>query len=68
MTVSHLFFNNSITEASINYEEYKNNPNIRLPYDINDQGFKDLVQSIALGTKATFSFNPTLDEIKAYLA
>jgi hypothetical protein len=27
-----------------------------------------LIQAIALGSKATFSYNPTMDEMKAYIA
>ena len=49
-------------------EEYTKNPNLNRTYDINDQGFKDLIQAIALGSKATFTIHPTLDEMKAYIA
>jgi len=39
MTVSHLFFNLGMKDASINYEQLKKNPTLTLDYDIKDQGF-----------------------------
>jgi sodium/potassium-transporting ATPase subunit alpha len=39
MTVSHLFFNLGMKDASINYEQFKKNPTLTLDYDIKDQGF-----------------------------
>lgn len=36
MTVSHLFYNAMIYEASVNYEEYKKNPGLEQTYNIND--------------------------------
>ena len=68
MTVSHMFYNGMIYDSSTNYEDYKKNPNLDMTYDLNDPGFKDLIQAIALGSKATFSYNPTPDEMKAYIA
>ena len=63
-----MFYNAMIHEASVNYEEYKKNPNLDRTYDINDQGFKDLVEAVALGSKATFSYTPSMDEMKVYIA
>jgi sodium/potassium-transporting ATPase subunit alpha len=68
MTVSHMFYNAMIHDASTNFEEYKKNPNLDRSYDINDPGFKDLIQAIALGSKATFSYTPSPDELKMYIA
>jgi sodium/potassium-transporting ATPase subunit alpha len=68
MTVSHMFYNAMIHEASVNYEEYRKNPNLDKTYDINDPGFKDLIQAIALGSKASFSYTPSPDELKTYIA
>jgi len=68
MTVSHMFYNNTIYDASTNMEEYRKNPNLERTYDVDDIGFKDMIQAIALGSKATFSYNPTMDEMKAYIA
>jgi sodium/potassium-transporting ATPase subunit alpha len=36
MTVSHMFYNGIIHEASVNFEEYKKNPNLERTYDVND--------------------------------
>lgn len=68
MTVSHMFYNAMIYEASTNWEEYKKNPNLEKTYDVNDAGFKDLIQAIALGSKATFSYNPGPEDLKRYIA
>lgn len=39
MTVSHLFFNLGMKDASINYEAFKKNPSLKLDYDVKDAGF-----------------------------
>jgi hypothetical protein len=39
MTVSHMFFNLGMKDASVNYENYKKNPSLKLDYDVNDKGF-----------------------------
>jgi len=67
MTVAHLFYNNNIFDASTNFEEYLKNPNKERTYNVEDPGFQELINSIALGTKATFSYNPTLEEMRTYL-
>jgi sodium/potassium-transporting ATPase subunit alpha len=36
MTVSHLFYNAMIYEATVNYEEYKKTPGVDMTYDIQD--------------------------------
>jgi hypothetical protein len=38
-----------------------------LDYNIEDPTFKALMQAVALGTKATFSYQPTDEEMKKYL-
>jgi sodium/potassium-transporting ATPase subunit alpha len=68
MTVSHLFFNLGMIDASINYEVYKKNPSIKLDYNVKDPGFQSLMQAVALGTKAQFRFNPSKDQIVKYIA
>ena len=66
MTVSHLYFNNRLIEAHVNYETFKKNPSAySLDYDINDPNFKDLVKMMALGSKASFSYTPSDEEIVA---
>lgn len=68
MTVSHLFYDFGLQDASINYDSYLSNKNLQLGYDVSNRGFKDLMQCVALGTKATFSYMPNSDEMKKYLA
>ena len=67
MTVSHLFYDLSMFDASTDYityqEQKKVNKDARLTYNTEDIGFKTLMKSIALSTKATFSYTPTPEEI-----
>ena len=68
MTVSHLFYDFGMLDASVNYSEALNNPGLKLDYNVEDPTFKALMQAVALGTKATFSYQPTDEEMKKYLA
>jgi len=54
MTVSHLFYDFGMVDASISYDRYLANKNLSLGYNINDIGFKELIQAVSLGTKASF--------------
>jgi sodium/potassium-transporting ATPase subunit alpha len=63
MTVSHLFFDSGMFDASINYETYKKNPGSSIGYNVDAPGFKALAQSVCLGTKATFGYQPSKEEI-----
>lgn len=64
MTVSHLFYNNRLVDAHINYETFKARPGMyKLEYDVEDPNFKSVLKLMALGSKASFSYNPTDDEI-----
>lgn len=64
MTVSHLYYNNKLVDAHINYETFKAKPGMyKLEYDVEDPNFKDILKMMALGSKASFSYNPTDDEI-----
>lgn len=69
MTASHIFYDGKIIDVSINFEEKTRN-NIDIPYleAIEEPGFQSLIKCIALGSKATFSYKPTLEEIKTFLA
>src|SRR5690606_9871912 len=52
-----------------NYEQHKKNPNVhKINYNVNDPGFQALVQSITLGSKATFGYQPAKEEILKYVA
>lgn len=68
MTVSHLYFNQRIYDASVSMEQFRKNPKLEVGYDLNDPAFQSLLESMILGSKATFSYNPTTDEIKQYIA
>jgi sodium/potassium-transporting ATPase subunit alpha len=68
MTVSHLFYDLRMLDAGVNYETFKKNPQIKLNYDVNNVGFKSLIQAVALGSKASFRYTPTKDEIMMYVA
>ncbi len=69
MTVSHLFYDLGMIDASTNYETYKKNPaGSKINYKINDPGFQALMQAVALGSKATFGYQPHKEEILKYIA
>lgn len=68
MTVSHLFYDFGMTEAGVSYDAYLRDPSIKLGYNINDIGFKELMNTVNLGTKATFSYQPVDDDCRKYLA
>lgn len=68
MTVSHLFFNLGMIDASTNYEAFKKDNSKKLEYDLKDPAFQALIQAVALGTKAQFRFNPSKEQIIKYIA
>ena len=68
MTVSHLFFDMQMLDASVNYQQFKKNPALKPGYDINNVGFQNLIQAVTLGSKATFRYSPSKDEIIKYYA
>lgn len=68
MTVSHMYYNGRIVDAALNYEKFKKNPKQYIDYDVNDKAFQALLECMILGSKATFSYTPTIDEIKSYIA
>jgi hypothetical protein len=55
-------------DASLNYSLYKKDDSLKIGYDVNNTGFKNLVQAVALGSKATFRYTPVKDEIIKYFA
>ena len=63
-----MYYNGKIINVSINYEEFKNKGTDPLYLEeMKEEGFKDLMQCVALCTKASFSYKPSIDEIKAYV-
>lgn len=75
MTVSHMFYNADLWDTGYNYQQYtkdkieaqKISKDISIPYDTNDQDFKDLLMTIILSTEATF--NPKFEdtEVKDFI-
>jgi sodium/potassium-transporting ATPase subunit alpha len=82
MTVSQLFFNGSVVDASVNWEIFKrleekeiakgadgNVKNLQQPaYDTTDGVFKTFVETIALGTVSYFSYTPKDEDIRVAVA
>jgi len=63
-----MFYDLGMIEANINYETILKNPSLKANYKVNDPGFQSLVQAITLGTKASFGFQPSKDDILKFLA
>lgn len=75
MTVSHVFCNRSIYDASLNYQDHLRNQakpkpddKLELGYDPKDPGFASLVEAVVLGTYTIFNYDPTDDEAKQLFA
>ena len=67
MTASHMVYDGLMYDIGVNYE-IANRDNIKVEYNINDPGFKVMISSIALGSKAYFNYEPSEDDIKTYIA
>ena len=68
MTISQLFYNGNTVDASTSYDDYQADPiNKKIDYDINDPAFQEILQCMILGSKASFSYNPSTDEIKQFI-
>lgn len=64
MTVSHIFYSRKLVDAHVNYQEASQGK--ILSYDVNDPDLNELILCTALGSKATFSYTPTIDDILDY--
>lgn len=71
MTVSHLFVNRQVLDASTNLQAYQRNlardkpdDKIKIGYDPKDPGFDGLLRAVVLGTYTIFSYSPSEDECK----
>ena len=66
MTVSHIWHNMEMYDASINYQNISLGLNKKeeIDYDINNNDFKELLWCVALGSKAFFDFNPDEDHVR----
>jgi hypothetical protein len=75
MTVSHIYYNGKIVDASTNYQVHernqkKENPDekIVLGYDLNDPNFMEIVKSVALSTYTIFAYHPSDEECQQLYA
>lgn len=75
MTVSHVYYNRKIEDASLNLEAHERNmkkakpdEKLQLGYNPDDPGFRALVESIVLGTYTIFNYDPTDDDAKQLYA
>ena len=72
MTVSNMYYDNDMKDATQNYQEYveakKKDKDLQCRYQIDDPAFKELYKCLALGTTAEFAYNPTEEEIRRYIA
>jgi hypothetical protein len=82
MTVSQLFFNLKVIDATHNWEIYKrllraemakgkdaNVKNVQQPgYDTDNSGFRTLVESIGLSTTSFFSYQPDGEVVRSMVA
>ena len=68
MTVSHMYFNASIRDTEVNYQEFEKDANVKIGYSINDIGFPELIESVVLGTNATFEPRYDDSEIRLHIA
>jgi len=52
-------------DADINYQDFEKNGKV-LGYDVGDPNFTELLRCAALGTKTSFNFTPTIEDILDY--
>jgi len=77
MTVSHMYYNRQIIDASVNLQVFERNAakpkeerddKLEIGYDPQDPAFRSLVQAIVLGTYTIFQYDPTDEECKQLYA
>lgn len=69
MTVSHLWFGGRLYDAANNKQEWEKGGQKRdLGYPVDDPDFVSLMENVVLGTRASFTYNPTEDDLKRYIA
>ena len=65
MTVSSLWYDGNLFDASVNYQAYLENQDTMKPdYNINEPTCAELIKTVALGTKAFFTYSPNEQIIK----
>lgn len=68
MTASHIFYDGKTFDISVNYERLAKERDTFIEYNINDPGFKAVMECVALGSKASFKYKPTLEDVKTFIA
>merc|ERR1719163_457247 len=75
MTASHMFFNRETIDIGVNWQIHERNmakekpdEKMQIEYDINDPGFRSLIQAVVLGTYTIFNYDPSDDDAKTLLA
>ena len=75
MTVSHMFFDRKVVDCQVNLQVHQRNQALPKPdekiiidYDLEDPGFKAMVEAIILGTYTQFIYDPSEDECKQLYA
>ena len=71
MTVSHMYYNAMLRDTSVNYQVWQRNKdsqNINIEYSTKDTGFMELLETIALGTNASFEAKFDDTEVRRHLA
>jgi sodium/potassium-transporting ATPase subunit alpha len=75
MTVSHVFFNRTTKDCSVNWQAHQRNALLAKPdekmiadYDITDNNFLSLITAVVCGTYTIFNYDPTDDECKMLYA
>ena len=69
MTVSTLWYDGEMFDATTNYQVYLENKDVMtIDYNINDPTCKELIKTVALGSKAFFSFSPSDQVIRRRIA
>jgi hypothetical protein len=70
MTVSHIFYSQKLVDAHVNYQEAVQEGSEAMGkvagYDVNDSDLKELLMCVALGTKASFAYTTTIEDILDY--
>lgn len=67
MTASHMCYDGMVIDVSVNYEKVRKE-GAQVEYNVEDPGFKAVIDSIALGSKAYFYYEPSEAEIQTYIA
>ena len=71
MTASHLWYNLNMVDIGQNLQRFKmaaERSRGSLAYNVNDPEFRDVIRTVALGSKCTFNYQPEITEIQKQVA